>query len=107
MSESIRDRFLKERELSLEELDQARGGEGGYVGLGLCMNPACSHYNNCVDVEKRVSWKGFGEHPGIGSHGMGSLGMDDFGMEDFGREYYACAYCSMEVDPDSIDFYLY
>ena len=55
MNESIKDRFLKEHELSMDDLEKVAGGnpaafDGDGDGQGECQNPACSHFKCCVMV---------------------------------------------------------
>ena len=54
MSESIKDRFLKEHALSDDELDKVSGGDNiisvDCVGYGTCLNPSCTYYNCGVPI---------------------------------------------------------
>ena len=46
MNESIKDRFLKEHELSMDDLDKVNGGVDYGLGCGLC--PVCGAPMTCI-----------------------------------------------------------
>ena len=76
MNESIKDRFLKEHALNDDDLEKVAGGAVDYsvgAGQGLCQNPACSHFNDCVMVY--LSYDGF----------------------------YLCSYCNTSIPNELVD----